>query len=1414
MKKLFLGIDLGSTTIKIVCINSKKEILYSVYERHFSDVRNKLKILLDEMLTVLTKKFGRDILFRINITGSSGIGISKTLDFNFTQEVISSIKAIEILIPETDVAIELGGEDAKITFLKNGTEQRMNGSCAGGTGAFIDQMANLLNTDAMGLNELAKKSSTIYPIASRCGVFAKTDVQPLINEGARKEDIAVSILQAVVNQTITGLACGKKIEKKIAFLGGPLYFLSELRNRFKETLNLNNEDVLFPSESQLFVAKGASFIALEEDIPFINMNEFKEKLQLLLKKNSEKFSSLRPLFLTAKEKEEFYKKHDLEKVEKINIDKYEGNAYLGIDAGSTTIKLVLLSEDLEILYSYYSNNKGTPMNTLLKEMEKLYNKLGDRIKIKGSCVTGYGEQLIKTAFNIDHGIVETIAHYKGAKHFLPNVDFILDIGGQDMKCLKIKNGVIKSILLNEACSSGCGSFLETFSNSLNIDILEFAKVGMESKEPCDLGTRCTVFMNSKVKQVQKEGAKIEDISAGLSYSVIKNTLYKVIKMKNNNELGENIVVQGGTFLNDCVLRCFELISEKSVVRPNIAGLMGAFGCAIIAKEKSKEENKGISSILTLKGLKEFSFESKLTRCKGCGNNCLLTIHLFKTGERFISGNRCDNFLGKIKKESKYNMVEYKYNRLFNYKPLDISKAFRGEIGIPRVLNIYESYPFWFTLLNSLGFRVIISDESSKKLYNKGIGTISSDSICYPAKLVHGHIINLIEKGIKKIFYPCVVYEEKESSESDNNYNCPIVISYSEVIKNNMDILKEKDIELINPFVSLESKKVICKTLEKEFAKYNIKKHEIKSAVDLAWEERINYKEDLLKKTNEILNYIEENDKPGIVLCGRPYHMDKEINHGIPDIISSFNIPILTGDVVSTLSPLKHKLRVVDQWTYHSRLYRAANFVGEHKNLELVEFNSFSCGIDSITIDQVTEILDYYGKTHTVLKIDEISNMGSVKIRLRSLLAVIEDKKRSILKEIKHKKTTKKIEFTKKSKEEYTIIAPQMSPIHFDLIKTAFKSSGYNLDILDETKSAIDMGLKYVNNDACYPAILVVGELILALKSKKYNLEKTAVLISQTGGSCRATNYVALLKKALNDAGFGNIPVLSLNSIGYEEQEGFKLNLKLIHKLVMAVSYGDFLMNLLYKIRPYEKIKGEANKLYDKSRKIIKKNIETGNMIKFKKNVYEIIDEFLKIETIAKNKIKVGIVGEILVKFSPCANNYLIDTLEEEGCEVKVYGLMNFINYCLYSDGFLESKFKGKLFSIKYKIFLSILKIYTNIIDKALNETKVFKSENLIEKIAEKTSKYISIGNQSGEGWFLAGEMIDFIEEGINNIICIQPFGCLPNQITGRGMMKKIKHIYPESNITAIDYDPSYSEVNQINRIKLMVSVGKKSLNKI
>ena len=1408
MKKFYVGIDVGSTTIKIVCLNEENSIIYSIYQRHLSNVRETAKIMFDSFLKELKEKYRNDIQCKVSITGSSGMGIASWIDLDFVQEVIACIKSIETFIPETDVAIELGGEDAKITFLKNDMDQRMNGSCAGGTGAFIDQIASLLNTDASGLNELAKGFDTIYPIAARCGVFAKTDIQPLINEGVKKENIAVSVLQAVVNQTITGLACGKKITGKVAFLGGPLFFLSELRNRFIDTLRLTNEDIIFPENSQLFVAQGAALLS-KENSNFFTVEELEKKFQRLNEKDTSDTTRLQPLFKDEKELKEFYTRHEKEKIDTVDLTTYKGNGYLGIDAGSTTIKVVLISENSEILYSHYSHNKGNPLENIITTLKELYSKLSKDITIKSSCVTGYGEALIKAALKVDIGVVETMAHYKGAQFFQPNVDFILDIGGQDMKCLKIEDGVITSILLNEACSSGCGSFLETFANSLGIDIIEFSKKGLEAKAPADLGTRCTVFMNSKVKQAQKDGVEVGDISAGLSYSVVKNTLFKVIKIKNKEELGKYIVVQGGTFLNDCVLRAFELVSDRDVIRPNIAGLMGAFGAALIAKEENIEK----STLLNLDELNDFYCTTNLTRCKMCTNHCLLTIHKFKDGERFISGNRCDNPLGKLKKNSAPNMYEYKYNRLFSYVPLEPSQAPRGEIGIPRVLNIYDSYPFWFTLLTALGFRVVISDDSSKKLYEKGIDTITSDSICYPAKLVHGHIINLIEKGIKRIFYPCVIFEEKEDKNSQNQFNCPIVMSYPEVIKNNLDILKEKHIDLMIPFFSFESKEILKKTILEEFEKFDISEEEVQNALDLAWEERLNFRKDLKNKALEIIKDLEKTGKTGVVLCGRPYHCDKEIHHGIPNIINSFGIAVLTGDAVASISSLDEELRVVDQWTYHSRLYRAAAYVGKSNCLELIELNSFSCGIDAVTTDQVAEILANHGKVHTLLKIDEISNLGAVKIRIRSLLAALDYKKKVLKKSIKKKIEYKKAKFTKNMKKDYTILAPQMAPMHFKLISVAFKQEGYNLEILPETKEALDYGLQYVNNDACYPSILVIGELISALKSGKYDLNKTAVMISQTGGSCRATNYLGFLKKAIKDSGFEKVPILSLNANGFEKQEGFKITPALAHRCLLAVSYGDILMKLLYHTRPYEINKGESEKLYNTWNERVKINIQNGSFFEYKRNITNIIEDFSNIKTSSEKKVKVGIVGEILVKFSPFANNHLAEFIENEGGEVYTSSLMNFIKYCIFSDIFINERFKGKLSALKLKITLWIIDRYTKVIDNALRKNKKFGNDESIETLAKKTSKYISIGNQSGEGWFLMGEMIEFIEKGVPNIVCVQPFGCLPNHITGKGMIKKLREEYSDKfvNIAPIDYDPAYSEVNQLNRIKLMLSVAKKNL---
>lgn len=1405
MKNFKLGIDVGSTTIKLVVLDTRQNIIFSVYKRHYSDIKAILDICLQECLS----KIGNGKC-EVAITGSGGLAAAEWLAVDFVQEVIASTRAVEEFIPQTDVVIELGGEDAKITYFTNGLEQRMNGTCAGGTGAFIDQMAGLLNTDGEGLNSLAMNSKIIYPIASRCGVFAKTDVQPLINEGARKEDIASSIFQAVVNQTISGLACGKPIRGKVAFLGGPLHFLSSLRQRFIETLNLKEGESIIPNNSHYYVAIGAALLA-KKKIILESLKDRLEKSQI--SKASD--SALEPLFKDDYEYSKFKERHSLSKVKKGILKEYKGKAFLGIDAGSTTTKLILIGEDEQVLYSDYNSNEGNPLIKTIESLKELFNIMPKEVTIVKSTVTGYGEGLIKAALGIDIGEIETICHFKGANAFLPGVDFILDIGGQDMKALKIKDGVIDNILLNEACSSGCGSFIEGFSKTLGVEIHDFSNMSLKAKNPVDLGSRCTVFMNSKVKQVQKEGATVEDISAGLCYSVIKNAIYKVIKIRNFDELGKKVVLQGGTFYNDGILRSFEKITGIEAIRPDISGLMGAYGAALISKENYMEGEK--STLIDIKSLREFSLNTSFKRCGKCGNNCLLTINEFPNSDIFITGNRCERAYGKIQEKVILpNLYKYKLEKVFKYKPLEEKEAIRGTIGIPRVLNIYENYPFWFTLLTALKFRVVLSPQSNKKLFEMGIETIPSESACYPAKITHGHIAALIKKGIKIIFYPCVPYEFKEDKEANNHYNCPVVTSYPEVIKNNMDEIKSKNVKLMSPFLSLHNKKKLYKRIYDEFREFNVSFNEAKNAVDLAFEERERFTLDIRKKGEETLTYIKENKIKGIVLSGRPYHIDPEINHGLTDIITTNGMAVLTEDSIAHLGKVRRPIRVVDQWMYHTRLYRAATFVKDSNDLELVQLTSFGCGLDAVTTDQVSEILASTGKIYTLIKIDEGSNLGAVRIRIRSLKAAMEEREKNNFNP-KFKDTSYKGSvFTKDMKKDWTILAPQMSPIHFEFVEVAGRAAGYNIEVLPSIdKDATEEGLKYVNNDACYPSIIVVGQMINALKSGLYDLKKTAVMISQTGGGCRATNYIGFLKKALKEAGLEDIPIISLNALGIEKQPGFKLTYSFVKREIMAIIYGDLLMRVLYRVRPYENVKGSAEALYNKWKKVVFENLKNGSKAQFNRNVKEIVKEFDSLECLDVIKPRVGVVGEILVKFHPTANNDIVNLLENEGAEVVVPELLDFFLYSAYDSDFKYRYLSGsKIKKDLCSIVIAYLENFRKVVRNSLNNSSRFGAPIHIKELANKASKIISLGNQTGEGWLLTGEMIELIESGVNNIVCVQPFACLPNHVTGKGMIKTLKEHYPLSNIVAIDYDPGASEVNQVNRVKLMMSVANKNLSSV
>ena len=1403
-----LGIDIGSTTVKLVLLDRYNKIVFRRYERHMSNVFEKVS----ELMFQLYEEF-KDIQTTAAITGSGGLSLSSLLGIPFEQEVVACSTAVETFIPATDVAIELGGEDAKITFYGATVEQRMNGTCAGGTGAFIDQMAVLLNTDAEGLNEAAKNYSILYPIAARCGVFAKTDIQPLINEGAKIEDLSASIFQAVVNQTISGLACGRTIRGNVAFLGGPLNFLSELRKRFIETLNLTEEQILFPDDSQYYVAIGSALLSDKHE---------KIDIETILKNIENADSSLlsetkhiEPLFRDFNEFQMFLNRHDKNKIRRRDLKRAKGKVYLGIDAGSTTTKAALIDDEKYLLYSFYKNNEGKPLEATMSMLRELYSSLPDSAYIANATVTGYGEGLIKAAFNVDMGEIETMAHYKAAEEFLPGVDFILDIGGQDMKCMKIKDGAIYNIMLNEACSSGCGSFIETYSKSVNLGVEAFANEALFAPAPVDLGTRCTVFMNSKVKQAQKEGATIGDISAGLSYSVIKNALYKVIKLRDADEAGEKIVVQGGTFLNNAVVRSMEKIIGRNVVRPDIAGIMGALGSALIAKENYVDGTE--SGIIKPAEMECFTVTNTHTRCKGCENSCLLTINKFHDGGRFITGNRCERGIGHEKTgESLPNLFEYKYKRMFSYEPLEEAYASRGVIGIPRVLNMHENYPFWFTFFTKLGFRVVLSPVSSKEIYELGMETISSDTACYPAKLVHGHIKWLVNNGVKWIFYPCINYEMIEDETAQNHYNCPIVATYPEVIANNMDdLFREHEVMFTHPFLPYDDDVRLTRQLYELARNLHIGLNEIRNAVKAARKEDKKCKDDIKKKGAYAIKYIKDHNKKAIILAGRPYHLDPEINHGIDQMINSFGMAVLTEDSVAHFTKLNRPIRVLDQWMYHSRLYRAAEVAGRNDDIELIQLNSFGCGLDAVTTDQVEELLKNKNKLYTVLKIDEGSNLGAAKIRIRSLMAAMDEREKNNIRHSMDEVFYRRKVFTLKMKKGYTLLIPQMSPIHFQFIETALNHSGYQVALLPSVdKHAVEEGLKYINNDACYPTIVTLGQIISTLKSGEFDLDKTAVFMSQTGGGCRASNYVSLLRKALTDLKMGQIPVVSANMAGLEKNPGFQFTLPMVKRAMMALVYGDVLMRVLYATRPYEEEPGSANRLYEKWSEKAKLNVQNGRMRKFKANLQEIVEDFDRLSLKEIKKPRVGVVGEILVKYHPTANNDIVGIIEEEGGEAVVLDLIDFFLYGMYSKEFNFRKLSGKYSTmLGNSIAIRVVEHFRKPAREALAMSRRFEQPLYIRELAAKASRILSLGNQCGEGWLLTGEMVELLDSGVENIICLQPFACLPNHITGKGMMKALRNYHPLANITAIDYDPGASDVNQLNRIKLMMATAHKNMEK-
>jgi predicted CoA-substrate-specific enzyme activase len=1440
---LHVGLDVGSTTIKIVVTGSDGALLHSSYQRHFSEVRK-------TMIDTIVGAFDRfpDRLATLAVAGSGGIAVAGQLGAGFVQEVVAGAEAIRRWLPRTDVAIELGGEDAKLTFFDAGIDQRMNETCAGGTGAFIDQMAAFLKTDPKGLDELARNARTIHPIAARCGVFAKADILPLLNEGAAQEDIAASIFQSVVDQTIGGLACGRRIRGNVAFLGGPLFFLPELRRRFVETLKLAPQEAVCPAEAQLFVALGAALLS-RDSAPRPTSEWARRARELAGAPQVPEMSPLPPLFANLAELKEFRERHERARLPRAGWPD-DGLVLLGLDAGSTTTKLVALDGEARLLHSHYGPNHGNPLKSVIAALSGFYAAAPPHVRVARSAVTGYGEALIQAALGVDLGEVETVAHYKAAASFVPDVSFIVDIGGQDIKCLSVRNGVIERLMLNEACSSGCGSFLATFASTLGLDPEGFARLALLADQPVDLGSRCTVFMNSKVKQAQKEGAQVGDISAGLSYSVVRNALYKVIRINRPEELGDRVVVQGGTFFNDAVLRSFELSVGRAVVRPDIAGLMGAYGAALLALDEWRR-GAPASALISARALAGFSVSTKNARCRKCENRCLLTINSFSDGRRFIGGNRCERGAGtkspaadridalankarlgdisdrlaKLPRlgglgrqmmdfEGLPNLFSWNLYRLFQvYTPIPAASA-RGRVGIPRALGMYESYPFWFTFFHSLGFRVELSPPSSKDLFNSALETIPSQTVCYPAKLVHGHVLALLAARPDFIFFPCVPRELPAIYRTVDRYNCPLVGSYPELIRLNLDAIGDSGVRFCAPFVDLAAPhRRLAARLVSELGFLRLGRSEVRAALQEAGLEQRRFREDIRSAGERALAQLRKTNRRAVILAGHPYHIDPEIHHGIADLITANGLGVLSADSVDHLAPadLSSRLRVRDQWIPHARLYRAAVVCARHEELELVQLNSFGCGLDAVTTDQVAEIVKEAGKVYTLLKIDEGANLGAARIRVRSLLAAIRERGRSraansTANDYRYRPTV----MESGGERRRVLLCPQMSPIHFRFLVPALAPLGYDIRLMERLpREAVEEGLRLVNNDACFPALVSIGQIIHELKTMDRGGKPVGVLMSQTGGGCRASNYTGLLRKALEDAGLGDVPVLPLTLSGAVDGPRLDIDRAGWRRALLGLLTGDALQRLVLATRPYERRPGAAEELLERWTVLAAPAVAKGDRAAFAANVAAMTEQFAALDLDPPVRPKVGVVGEILINFHPEANNQVVAIVEAEGGQAVLPELTDFFLYCLYDEVFRCDNMAGRRLTKWINNWLiGYVEKCRAPIREALERHPRLGHLNRFGELRDAGASLVSLGNQSGEGWYLAADMVLMLQKGVNNILCLQPFGCLPNHITGKGVVKELKRRFPEANLAAVDYDPGASEVNQLNRIKLMMSVAR------
>lgn len=1391
-----IGLDIGSTTAKLVALDEYGNIVFSKYERHSAKAKEVIISFLKDLLAFIGDKE-----VSVGITGSIGMGISERCSLLFVQEVVAAAKAMQQSHAVVNAMIDIGGEDAKIVFFKDGeaTDLRMNGNCAGGTGAFIDQMAIILGVDIDKLNDLAMHADQIYPIASRCGVFCKTDIQNLIAKNVSRENIAASIFHAVAVQTTVTLAHGYDIKGPVLFCGGPLTFIPALRKAFIDYLSLDEKEIILPDYSTLLPAFGTALSCTGNDKPVI-LSSLIGSIDTGLSAASNVSTGLRTLFEDETEYAVWLKRISGKGIVQAKLKPGEQDVFMGIDSGSTTTKIVVTDAESRILYSYYNTNGGNAIKAVEEGLHKLRDacmECGAVLNIKGSCSTGYGEDLIKCAYQLHSGIIETIAHYMAAHYLDKDVSFILDIGGQDMKAIFVNKGIIDRIEINEACSSGCGSFIETFANSLGYSAEEFSAAACRSAAPCNLGTRCTVFMNSKVKQVLRDGATVSDIAAGLAYSVVKNCLYKVLKLKDTAVLGKNIVVQGGAMRNDSLVRALEILTDTKVSRCNVPELMGAFGCALYAMK-----HQG-AAIRLDEMINKAEYTSRFLRCKGCDNQCLVTCYKFENGKKYYSGNRCEkvftNGEGSIHKGQ--NIYDHK-NRLLFDRHIDIDSP-RMTVGIPRCLNMYEEYPFWHTLFTSCGIQVCLSDVSNFLSYERNARMVMSDNICFPAKLVHSHISNLIEKKVDRIFMPFVVFEKKEKEE--NSYNCPIVSGYSEVIKS----VTSDNIPIDSPAITFKDRKLLFKQCKELLGNLGIDEGTIPAAFNKAGKEQAAFEQEMISRNEKVLSEIDSSRTLTIMLAGRPYHSDPLIQHKISDMIADMGANVITDDLVRDKEIDVTDSHFVTQWAYANRILKAAKWCTTRgQDIQFVEMTSFGCGPDAFLADEVRDLLMRYNKPLTLLKLDDISNIGSMKLRVRSMIESLKlaDTNRSGNQDIREFTTVPVYDTTYRNRK---ILVPFFTPFISPIAPAIFQLAGYDVESLPlSNNESCEWGLKYSNNEVCYPATLIVGDIIKAFKSKRYNPAETAVAITQTGGQCRASSYISLIKKALVDAGYTDVPVISVSlGSGIENnQPAFKVNWsKILIPTFYSVLYSDCIAKFYYASAVREKENGASARLRDKYLLLASDAIKRKESKQLIPLLRSAADEF---NSICKDRrtSKVGVVGEIFLKFNPFAQKNITDWLMERGIEVVPpiltdFFMQSFVNRKVNVEAHLE---KRQISDHIMSWFYKIAQRQIDRINTIAGRFRYFSPFNDIFSEAKESSNLITPYAQFGEGWLLPAEVASFAHQGVNNVVSLQPFGCIANHIVAKGIEKRIKTLYPDINFLSLDFDSGVSDVNITNRMLLFI----------